>query len=302
MTRIATALFQQSLTGSIQRAQAQLAASQQQLGTGKKSDSYSGLGTDLVRNLSAHSAMSRDDAYAAVGTRVGTTLSLYAAHLGELDTNVSSLRQEVFTALGRGDATGLQSAIESAFSQFRNTLNATEDGLPLFAGGQTDGQPFTPSTVADTLTTTNAQAFASDGTKRNARLADGLDLIYGVDAETIGGNVLDAFRTLAATAPFDSHPTAAQLGAMRTAMDQLDAGLSDIRNANADIGRKQAQVENLTANAEERGTALSQIVSRTEDIDLATVASDIAQRQAALQASYSVFSKLSSLSLASFLS
>ena len=301
MSRVATISLQQSMSESIQRAQQKLAASQAQLSTGKKAPDFAALGTNAVRNLSAHSLVAKEDAQSAVAGQVGTTLSLYDANISGLETAGSDLRNSIMTAVGTGDSPGLQDAINAAFNSFRTTMNATAGGVPLFGGSQTSA-PFKPETLADTVGVTAKDAFANDDVRASARVGDDTDVKYGITASDLGTDMLTAFQTLAKTGPIGSKLTADQTAALKTVLGQLDTAVSTVRNVNAQNGRNQAQVETLGARADQRSTLYQSIISTNEDADLGQVAVDLAQQQAVLQASYSVFSKLSGLSLANYIS
>ncbi len=300
MNRVATIPLQRTMSDAIQRTQQKLAVTQTQLSTGKKAQDYAALGTETVRNLSAHALVATQEAHAKVATRLGTTLAIYDANISNIDTVAADLRIDMMTAIGTGKAAGLQDAIEAAFDQFRSALNASEGGLPLFGGARTD-QPFTPNTLADTVGLDPAQAFANDDVRASARVGDNLDVQFGITASELGTDMLAAFRTLAEAGDFGETPTQAQLDALRAALGQIDTALSGVRAVNAGNGRRQAQVETLAVRAEERTLILKDIISRNEDADLGQVAIDLAQQKAMLQASYSVFSQLSELSLVNFL-
>jgi flagellar hook-associated protein 3 FlgL len=91
------------------------------------------------------------------------------------------------------------------------------------------------------------------------------------------------------------------MSALQQAADAIRDGLKAVRSANAENGRKQAQLDALASRAEDRTIVLKAMVSDSEDADLGQVASELAQRQATLQASYSTFAQLSKLSLADYL-
>lgn len=300
MNRVATIPLQRTLTGAITRSQGKLAVSQAQLSTGTKANDYAGLGTEAVRNLSARSLLARQEAHAAVANRLGTTLSFYDANITAIDSVGSDLRVDMMTAIGTGKAAGLQEAVEAAFDQFRSALNASEGGLPLFAGAQTT-PPFAPTKLSETIGLDPQKAFSNDDVRASARVADNLDVKFGVTASELGTDMLSAFRTLAEAGPFGETPTAAQLDTLKAALGQMDTALTGVRAVNAGNGRKQAQVETLATRADERALIFKGIVSRNEDADLGQVAIDLAQQKAMLQASYSVFSQLSGLSLVNFL-
>jgi len=301
MTRVATIPIQRSLSDAIQRSQQKLATSQIQIATGKKVKDYAALGTEAVRTLSARSLIERQEAHSAVAKRVGTTLSLYDANLSGIDTAVSDLRQSILTAIGTNQSAGLQEMTEGAFAQFRAALNASEGGLPMFAGSRTDTAPFKPTKLADTIGLAPAAAFENDDIRPSARVSEGLDVEYGITASEVGTDLFSAFRALAEAGPIGAIPTAAQKTALEQAIANIDTGLRTMRAASAENGRKQAQVETQGERAADRTVLLKDLISHNEDADLGQVAIDLAQQQTALQASYSVFAQLSKLTLASYL-
>jgi len=301
MTRVATIPLHRTLADSIQRTQENLAVTERRLATGKKAANFADLGTETVRNLSAHTLLARQEAQSTVSKRVGTTLSLYEGHLGGIEEAMDALRVELLTAVGTGDSLGLQDAMETAFSQFRTSLNASEGGTPLFAGAQTDGNPFVPAELADAATIDADAAFRDDGVRASARVGDGIDITYGITASAVGKDLYQAFRTLASVGPIGEKLDAAQVDVLKQAINELDTGLSGLRSVNAENGRKQAQVETLAARGEERALLLKGVIESNEDADLGQVAVDLVQQQTMLQASYSVIAQLSQLSLINFL-
>lgn len=300
MNRVATIPLQRTMSDAIGRSQVKLAVSQKQLSTGVRAQTFAALGTEAVRTLSARTLVAQQTANAGVAKRLETTLAIYDANITGLDTLAGDLRLDIMNAIGTGKAPGLQDAIKAAFDQFRSTLNASEGGVPLFGGAQTDA-PFKPRTLADAAGLDPADAFANDDVRASARVADGLDVEYGVTASELGTDLFKAFRTLAEAGTFGETPSEAQLATLRTALGEVDTALSGVRAVNAENGRKQAQVETLGTRAEERTLILRDIISRNEDADLGQVAIDLAQQKAVLQASYSVFAQLSELSLVNFL-
>jgi flagellar hook-associated protein 3 FlgL len=302
MTRVATIPLQQVMSGAILRSQEKLAITQQQLASGKKAASFADLGTESVRNLSAHSMLAKQDAQSAVSKRIGTTLSLYQANIEGIDTAAGDLKASMLQAVGTGKSAGLQEAIQTAFDQYRTALNGAEGGTPLFGGSQIDSAPFKPASLADAAATPANAAFGDDGVLASARVAEGVDVTYGISASTVGKDMYEAFRTLAQAGSIGDSPTAAQMDALKTAVAQLDTGIASVRSVNAENGRKQAQVDTLADRGEQRSLLLSGVIQDNEDADLGQVAIDLTAQQTILQASYSVFSKLATLSLVNFIS
>jgi flagellar hook-associated protein 3 FlgL len=300
MSRVATIPLQRTISDAIQRAQGQLAVTQVRLSTGKKAANFADLGTESIRNLSAHSMLARQTAHTAVAKNVGTTLSLYQANIEGIQTSAQDLKQAIVSAIGTGETAGLQEQIQTSFDQYRSSLNASEGGLPLFGGSQT-GSSFLPRTLADAAATDPANAFADDTVRATARVAEGHDMTYGIGATAIGRDLYAAFRTLAQAGTIGENPSAAQIDALKQAVAQLNTGLGSVGAANADNGRRQASLDTLTARGEQRSILLSSVIESNEDADLGQVAIDLAQQKTVLQASYSVFAQLSSLSLVNYL-
>lgn len=301
MSRVATIPLQRTMASAISIAQEKLAVTQKQLSTGKKASDFASLGTEAVRNLSAHSLLEQQKAQSAVAKRVGTTMSLYQGHIEGIQSTATNLRQQIMTAIGTGQSSGLQEAIESSFAQMRASLNASEGGTPLFAGSQTDQAPFSVNSLADAATTPASQAFHDDNVLASARVGDGVDVTYGVSASSIGTGLYDAFRTLAQAGTIGSTITDAQKTALKEAIAKLNGGLDQVNSVNADNGRKQNQVDDLSKRGEDRSLLLQKVIEDNEDADLGQVAVDLAQQKTVLEASYSVFSQLSSLSLVKYL-
>ncbi|MFZ5746647.1 MAG: flagellin [Pseudomonadota bacterium] len=301
MTRVANIPLQRTLSSAILRAQEKLSVTQSRLASGKKATDFADLGTETVRNLSAHSLLAKQEAQATVAKRVGTSLSLNEGHLTGIETAVSDLRQSLLTAVGTGEGAGIDEAIEAAFNQYRSSLNASEGGLPLFAGSNTDSAPFTPNQLSDLVGLDADQAFQDDNVRATARVSDGVDVTYGITASAIGRDLFEAFKTLAEGTAIGADLTDDQKATLSKAIEQLDTGLSSLRSVNAENGRKQAQVESLATRGDERALLLKGVIEDNEDADLGQVAIDLAQQKAVLEASYSVFSQLSSLSLVNYL-
>lgn len=299
MTRIATIPQQRMTADAIQRNQERLALTQAQLASGRKANDLAALGSDAVRTLSTHSMLARAEAQSGVARQLGTTLSLYDTAISGIDTLGTDLQQRLLTAQGTGETAGVQDEIESAFSQFSALLNADEGGVPLFGGGEST-PPFAPAKLAD-LSADPASDF-SDGTVRaSARVADNLDMTYGITASALGGPLARVFRALADAGPFTGAMTAAQHDALKAAGKALDTALTGVRALNAENGQRQAKAATLATRADDRAILFKGIISTNEDADLGQIAMDLAQQKTMLQASYSVFSQLSGLSLVGYL-
>lgn len=301
MTRIATIPLQRTLSEAVQQAQRRLADTQLQLNSGKKAKDLAALGGAAVRTLSARTALATQAAQSAATSRLGTTLSLYEVNITAIDTVASDLKTQLMAAVGTGSTATLPGAIDSAFSQIRSALNATDGFEPLFGGAQGDEVPFKPATLADTIGVTPESAFGNDDVRAAAPVGGGATLTYGITARDLGSGLLAAFQTLAAAGPIGDTPTAAQRDALNSAIGQIDAALPQVRGLNASNGLRQTQMATLASRADDRAALLQKLVSDNEDADYGEISMALTQQKTMLEASYAVFGQVSSLSLVNYL-
>jgi flagellar hook-associated protein 3 FlgL len=300
MSRIATIPLQMLQSDSIGRAQERLAAAQTRLATGRKAESFAGLGTDAAVSLSGRSVIAAQEGYASVSQRLQTQLSLVNSNLESMDAAGTDLRNALVRAVGTGEAPGLEEAIQLAFGQFRAAVNASGEKGHLFAGGG-KGAPFAASTLSDLDGVDVTTLFRNGEARATARVADGVNLEHGLVATDIGVGLAQAFRTLAEAGPFGERPTPAQMAALTEAVGQFQTGLQAVREHSSANGRRQAQLEQFESQAIQRKTDMEELVGKAEDADLGRVAVEITQQQAVLEASYGVLARLSRLSLLNYL-
>jgi len=301
MTRIATAAHQQIITGALLDIQEKLRGAQQQLASGRKAETFSGLGVDASRSIPARNLSLQWQAHQSAAKVTATTLKLYDAQLGEVDNLATDLQTAVTLALGSGQADGLQQLAEEAWGRFRGALNSTEGAVALFAGSRTDTLPVKALNLSDTAGKTLSDLFANDDVKMTTRVAPGTDVKYGITASEVGTDIMEAFRDLADMGPIGRQPTTAQLTALSSVAKKLESGISTVRNINSGNGLRQNLLQQNEDMAQARQALFDEAASNVEDADLGQVAINISNYRAALEASFSLMGRLQNLSLANFL-
>ena len=81
----------------------------------------------------------------------------------------------------------------------------------------------------------------------------------------------------------------------------LDTAQSQITTARSDAGSRMSRIENATLNLDSTNIDLNKDLSKTQDADVLKVYSDLASQQTAYQASLTITSKMSQLSLLNYL-
>lgn len=121
----------------------------QQLGTGQKSQTYSGLGSQAGLALALNAQLSAINGYSNTATTVGTTLSVAQSVLTQLGSTQSAVEQSLnqpgaFTLNGNGQTTTQQSAA-TQLDQILSLLNTQAGNAYLFSGSAVN-QPSVAST------------------------------------------------------------------------------------------------------------------------------------------------------------
>ncbi len=151
VTRIATFAAQQSLINTMLKTQAQVFETQQQVGTEKKSQSYTGIATDSFRLISLENERARLDQYVKNNSIAETNAKAMVTSIETMDEVLRLLRSEMITFTSRDltDAspddtaavTDIQERAFSALNDMEFFLNLKIDGKYLFGGGKTNLPP-----------------------------------------------------------------------------------------------------------------------------------------------------------------
>ncbi|GAA4217487.1 flagellin [Sphingomonas endophytica] len=302
MTRVATMATQGTLVAALGRAQSSIVDANVQLSTAKRVQNYAALGDDTRRVLSASTMLAEQKAQGAVANRVQTTLSFYDSALNVMDSTATDLKTKLLKAVGDGNGSAVNQIVSESFAAIAGALNTSEAGTPIFAGSQTDGNPFRPATLSDVAALASpADAFANDDRRASARLENGVDMRYGITADEVGTDLVKAFQTLAGLGSFSKQMTKAQVDGLNAAMSQLDDGIVAVRTANGQNGDRQNLVDSIVKRSDDRIGVLMGVIGDGVDANLGQVAADLSTRQTILNASYSAFAHLNDLSLVNFL-
>lgn len=307
MTRVASFSQNQGLLTGMLRNQADLFKAQQQVTTGKKSQDYKGIASDTSTLVSARSLKSQADSFVRSGERVSQTLSTNDLQLSTIVDTARDIQAAITQALASDDATGLRETIDQSFLLLSSTLNTQIGGSYVFGGSRVRTVPFTPQSLQELAALPSAaDAFANDQLRATARIADNMELSYGVLADEVGADIMNWLRDFAL---FDASPSGDLGGQLlpdqRTYLTSQLRGLDDaiqtVQSVQVSNGLKQAQVEDLGVRMTERGVFLENFIAELEDVNMAEAISRLQNEQTALEASYRSFATLSDLSLTRFI-
>lgn len=302
LERVGTSAFQRTLSGAMKQAQANLADTQLKLATGKKATIYRDMGSAALSTLSARSMMTREQSYSTTGTNVKEQLTFYDQSLTQLSSSALDLYNQIGEIVATGEARGFSTNLDAAFSSLKQTMNTNEGGQYLYGGGNNSSPPFT-ATAVDDLSTLPAvtDAFQDAGLKVQARVSDQTDMVYGIGAKDAGLDVANILKRLNDMGPIDGKLTDAQMTTLGGIYGDLKTAMDKVTDVQAGNGTRLQQIDVYINGATTRHDQLQSFVSDQEDVDVATVATQLSNDQLALQASYQAFSQVQGMSLVNYL-
>jgi flagellar hook-associated protein 3 FlgL len=219
--------------------------------------------------------------------------------LSTLDTAMTSSlttigRVRDLTLQGMSTGSGSDSSREAMAAEMDNLreslvglANTTYLDRPVF-GGATSGQTAYSS----------AGTYQGDGTQVHRTVGDNASVRVDLTGpEAFGTGAGNLFAIVAdISAHLRSDPS--RLGAD---LDRLDAARRQLLSAVSGVGARQARVEHLRAQADDRGVTLTSGLAEIESIDLPATIVELQMQQSAYQAALGATSKVVQPSLVDFL-
>ena len=320
MTRVAPFINNQLTMSRALDTQRQLLDLQVQVSTGKKSQNYAAIAVDSYRLVSLESVHVRTQQYSENIKQVDQRLEVMETSVSQVFDVASRFKTMLQSALNGDGTTPVDTAREArtAREQVAGLLNVQYGDRYLFAGSRTDTKPveldgwtLPAMPLAAPLATVSADYYRGDGIVASVEADKGINISYGVTAdEPAFESVLRAMHYVetAGSAP-DRTVLETALALINSAIGTgsgdgalgvppLDRDLADLR---ANIGTSRKMLEDTSTRLTDFSLYLEKSIGDLENVDVAAAISELAVRQAQLEASYMTLSRLSQLSLVNFL-
>jgi len=297
--RIATYTHSHALLADTLRLQVEYAKAQTQTATGLKSETYHGLGKQAVQVLNLEAdvrALETDNQ--VIETALQRLNAGYDA-VGAVIDLLSAARAEVNTmSSGTYSATQIASLADEWAQDLEALLNAQHSGRYLFAGSAVSTAPVdlddpaylaaTPPSVPDTT------YYQGDDRAEALWLSDGYTKTFGMTARDPGIEMALRAVNLLRNNPGDET-------AHTEAYDLFGQAIDDLAE---DRSRLSVEVTSLNNKSDQNVAVADQlggILAGLKEADLAAVSTRIASLETQLEASCSVLTRLSRMSLVDYL-
>jgi flagellar hook-associated protein 3 FlgL len=305
--RVANLTQSAFLSSQINRQEAKISDLTTQVSSGQVSDSYSGYGDQTMAMESARAVVNRTSGYQTATTLATTQCDLQDSLLDQLSTLSSNLKTAISEAVATGDGSSLKTTCSNTFDQASAILNYQDsNGNYVFGGGNNATKPFTVSSFSDLATATLSDSFVNGQTVKSVQVADGQSLDYGLNASNVGTDLMTTLQEISSTistdGDFSTSLTQSQQDYLSNEISSAQKAYASINTISAQNGDTYQQLETAADTQTTMLTLYKGFVSGVQDVDMATVSTDLTNAQTALQAVTLVTSTLNQVSLLDYLS
>lgn len=205
--------------------------------------------------------------------------------------NVVVRAKEIATQMASGEFSAADRAnaaveVEQLREELIGVGNSQLGADYLFGGFRSDAAPYDAG-----------GAYLGDSGAREVRIGPNETITTNVPGSAVFGS--NASGLLADLQALQDALSANDVGGVRTAMDAMDTGLTNLTKYQAMLGASDRRVQNSETAVQNVTYSLTTQISQLEDLDVADAAMNLTRQEAALQACIQVAGQISSLSLMS---
>ena len=307
MTRIASSVQHQSLLAELNRANAQLFNTQQQISSGKVATTYKEIASETGVLLSAKRVESRTEHFQLTNTELLSRVDLQDVQLSQMADVGSNLRQVVLDAIALEAGPTLIEEINAAFEGALGVVNSQQDGKYIFGGTRTDTAPVNVSTLSGlAAAATVGDIFDNNTLKPHVEIDEGQTIQPTFAADEISTELFGVIKRLAEfnagpSGPFTPDLSQAQKAYLESELAALTQMTQNIHQHQARNGLFHQQITKAQDRHDQSLVTLKQFISDIEDADLPEAITRLNQDQVATQAAAQILSQLRSVTLLEFL-
>ncbi len=311
MVRVSSFGQQQLLLRSIMDNQQKVYDAQRQISTGKKTDDYAGLAGQTSSVLGSRSFLARVETYQQTIDTVRGKLDANDVQIDGMLDSMEDLRENLQVMVANNSAEGFSELVDQTFKFINNGLNTNFDGTYLFSGAKTGTQPVNVSDLAalDAVVTgggTVADVFENGDVAFEAKIADGVELDFGLLADDLGEEIFEELLDLyqfdqGVNGPLEGELTETQRSFLQGQISSLETAIDNLRQIHVTNGLAYERMEVVDEQHTDTSIFLETFIADIEDVDIAEAVTRLNNDQVALEASYQAIGSLTRLSLLDYI-
>lgn len=293
--RVATFASSQSLLQAAMRIQVKQAEATTQQASGQVSDDYGGLGSKAGNVVSLQASVTRSKAYAEAANTASNRVETMYNSVGSIIDDLTTFKATLASSTISSDT--LKITAQSTLESVTALMNTQLDGRYLFAGSAVDTEPVDIDSIENTTATSQDELdyYQGDDQVASVRVSSSHVISYGVTADDDSfKEALWAISTIA-NGSTDSDSVTAAIDLLTDAID----GLSTVQTK---LSLNASALEDAVSTQEDYQTNTEDLIANLSEVDITTVAANMSNYEAQLEAAYAAIGKIANLSLASYLS
>jgi flagellar hook-associated protein 3 FlgL len=305
--RVTTQMTSADLLANINQSMNRLNTTQQELSTGKKINQPSDnpYGTSLALQLNNELGGQSDYAN-NVSDGTGWTQAGNAA-LTDITSAVQRIRELAVEAangtMSQADMSADADEVNQLIEQIKQDANTQYNGQYIFSGNATGTQPYPAgaSGTTDPYAGNGNQVTRAIGPNTSVPVNGNLSGVLGTGQTTAGlsagdGKLLNTLRNIA-----DDMQSGSSSALSGTDLSQLDTNLNSLTGLSASMGAVTERLQMASSRIQSLQVADQQVLSNTQDADMAQTEVDFSTEQAALTAALQAGAHIVQQSLMNFL-
>ena len=293
--RVATFASSQSLLQAAMRIQVKQAEATTQQASGLVSDDYGGLGSKAGNVVSLEASVTRSKSYEEAANTASNRVETMYNSVGSIIDDLTSFKATLASSTISSDT--LEATAESMLESVVALMNTQLDGRYLFAGSAVDTEPVDLDSIEGSTATSQDELdyYQGDDQVASVKVSASHVISYGVTADD------DSFRealwaiSTIANGSTDSDSVTSAIELLTDAID----GLSTVQTK---LSLNSSALEDAVSTQEDYQTTTADVISNLSEVDITTVAANMSNYEAQLEAAYAAIGKIADLSLASYLS
>jgi len=303
--RITTQMTAQDLLANINQSLDRISTTQQELSTGKRINQPSDdpYGTSL--SLQLNSELSGLNDYASNVTDGTAWSRASSAALSDITNAVQRIRELVVQAANgtqtQTDMSADAAEVNQLIDQIKQDANTQYNGQYIFAGAATGTQPYQAGS-SDAYAGDTGQVTRTIGPNTSLAVTANLSGVLGTGQTTAGqpagdGKLLNTLRNIV-----DDMQSGNSSALSATDLAQLDTNFNSLTGLSANVGAVQDRLQMASSRIQSLQASDTQVLSNTQDADMAQTEINFSTEQAALTAALQAGAHIVQQSLMDFLS
>ncbi len=297
--RITNQMAAQTTLAGIETALDRLDTTQQELSTGKRinqpSDDPSGTALTLnlntqLANLTNYSNQVTDGTgWAQAQSSALTDITNAAQRIQELTTEAANGTQTT------ADMQASAQEVNQLIDEIKQDANTQYNGQYVFSGSATSTAPY-QSGSTDTYGGNSGTVTRTIGPNTTLTVSANLEGVLGNGQSSGDGQLLDTLRTIA------GNMQSGNSSGLNANLSSLTTNLNSLTGLSANVGATQDRLQMASSRIQTLQTSDTQVLSNTQDADMASTETNFSTQQAALTAALQAGAHIVQESLMNFLS